>query len=269
MARKRRRARKTLISGVVVVAAAAAGWVGLGGFEWIAVPNDGAAVEHEEAAGEQRAAPTLESGGDYYDEAGPAQVLYEAVPGEISYCPLDELERPTCAYGALTPELREAARERGREDIDVDPAGWPADNGEVLIPARDDVDGSEDYSGWLWNRSHLVADSLGGAPERVNLVAGTRTQNVGSTRVEGEYAGGMAYTEKIARDYLDSGAAADCPLYYAATPQYQAEELIPRYVEVDVRSCGGDIDMRVTVVNAAAGFSIDYLTGATEPAEDG
>lgn len=35
------------------------------------------------------------------------------------------------------------------------------------------------YVGDFWNRSHLIADSLGGDALRVNAVTGTRTQNVG------------------------------------------------------------------------------------------
>ncbi|MBP2437863.1 DNA/RNA non-specific endonuclease, partial [Microbacterium amylolyticum] len=253
----RKRVRRALISiaATAVVAAVA----------WVAVPSIGAEwlPELSDIVG---GAPTIEQvaiavDGDYYTVDGAAEVLYAAEPGDVAYCPVDQLDRATCAYGVLTSELRQAAADRGREDITVDPAGWPAENGEVTIPARADVDGSTAYSGWLWNRSHLLADSLGGAASRENLVTGTRTQNVGSTRADGVYAGGMAYTEKIARDYLDTGAGDACPLYYAATPQYHGDELIPRAVHVDVRSCDGEIDMRVNVTNAAAGCSLNYVFG--------
>lgn len=158
--------------------------------------------------------------GDYYEITGPAQRTYTASEGVISYCPLDELDRATCAFGELTPALRAEAQARGRQDITVDPAGWPsgpAANREVTISALDDVSGSESYSGWFWNRSHLIADSLGADAVAENLVTGTRTQNVGSTQSSGQYAGGMAFTELIARDYLDSADASGCALYYPPT----------------------------------------------------
>ena len=93
-----------------------------------------------------------------------------------------------------------------------------------------------------------------------NMVTGTRTQNVGSVN----NSGGMAYTETIARDYLDGAQGQDanaCPLYYVATANYSGNELLPRTVTVDIQSCDKSIDQRVVVDNTANGFDIDYLTG--------
>ena len=195
---------------------------------------------------------------DYFTVTGPAVRDYEATSGNISYCEADDLGRATCAYGELTADTRTEAQARGRQPINVDPAGWPEDNAKVSIPALDGVEGSREYNGWMWNRSHLLADSIGGEPTEENLVTGTRTQNVGSAK----NSGGMAYTETIARDYLDSSAANDCPLYYAATPNYEGDELIPRTVTVDIQSCDKSIDQRVEVDNTANGFAIDYNTGS-------
>ena len=201
---------------------------------------------------------TADSGdGDYYTILGSAELEYEpTTPGVVEYCATDALDRAVCAYGELTSELRAEAQARGRQDITVDPSGWPEDNREVHIPALDHVEGSKDYNGWFYNRSHMVADSLGGSADIENLVTGTRTQNVGSTQ-----GGGMAYTEEMARDYLDTTDADTCPLYYSAQPQYQGDELVPRTVLVDIRSCDGAIDQRVEVSNTANGWGIDYATG--------
>ncbi len=209
--------------------------------------------------------PPVKSGalpGDYYTILGGAETPYDApAPGTITYCPLDSLSRAVCAVGELTSALRADAKLQERQDITVDPSGWPRSNNEVVIPALPQVPGSEDYSGWFWNRSHLIADSLGGDAIKNNLVTGTRTQNVGSTRTGGQYAGGMAYTELIARDYLDTGIADACPLYYAATPKYDGDELVPQSVIVDMKSCDGSIDTRVEVYNVANGWAVDYFTG--------
>ena len=109
----------------------------------------------------------------------------------------------------------------------------------------------------MWNRSHLLADSLGGDPIAVNLVTGTRTQNVGSTQI-----GGMAHTEELAREYLDTHDGNACPLYYAAMPNYVGAEAVPRTVTVDIQSCDKSIDERVEVANTANGWTIDYSTAA-------
>lgn len=200
----------------------------------------------------------VEAGDSYYQVAGEAQILYEATEGEIDYCPLDHLGRATCAYGELTHELRAGERGADREDITQDPAGW-GHNDKVVIHSED---GSITYRGYMFNRSHLVADSLGGHPEMDNMVTGTRTQNVGFNNEGGSGYGGMAYTEEIARNYLDSEDSIGCSLYYAATPNYSGDELLPRTVTVDIQSCDKSIDERVVVSNTANGYVIDYTDGS-------
>ncbi|MDA3146519.1 DNA/RNA non-specific endonuclease [Leucobacter sp. UCMA 4100] len=193
---------------------------------------------------------------DYVTEIGPAERSYDPLtPGVVEYCPLDRLTRPGCAFADLTLSQRRFAQEEGRLPIQVDPPGWQG-NREVAILALESVEGSRDYRGWFWNRSHLIADSLGGSAGPENLISGTRMQNVGSTQT-----GGMSYTETIARSWLDSQTDDSCPLYYAATPQYIGDELVPRSVKVDMRSCDGTIDIGLTVLNIANGYAIDYSTG--------
>lgn len=198
------------------------------------------------------------SGDSYYEVTGTAERTYDATEGEIGYCPLDDLERAVCAYGELTHEIRAGERGADREDITQDPAGW-GHNEKVEITSED---GSLTYRGYMFNRSHLVADSLGGHPEMDNMVTGTRTQNVGFNNDGGSGYGGMAYTEEIARDYLDSEDSIGCPLYYGVTPNYTGDELLPRTVTVDIQSCDQKIDERVVVSNTANGYVIDYTDGS-------
>lgn len=220
-------------------------------------PNQDNGSSSQSQAGDTGVAGVVDQDNDYYRVIGSAVRDYQTTPGNTGYCEPDELARARCAFGELTADTREAAKDRGRQDITVDPAGWTS-NSKVSIPALAGVAGSTDYNGWMYNRSHLLADSLGGTPTANNLVTGTRTQNVGSV----ENSGGMAYTETIARDYLDSGAADTCPLYYAATPHYEGDELLPRTVTVDIQSCDLTIDQRVIVDNTANGHALNYATGA-------
>ena len=108
----------------------------------------------------------------------------------------------------------------------------------------------------MYNRSHLVADSLGGAAKRVNLITGTRPQNclTGKGRI-----GGMAYAETKARDYLN--AHHDGTLYYCAIPVYVGDELVPRSVYVEMKSSDGSIDESIEVFNAVNGYTINYSDG--------
>ena len=201
--------------------------------------------------------PHITYNADYYQVDGTAQRPYQdPKAGQITYCDLDSLGRPTCAYGLLTAQTRQQAKARGRQHIDVNPAGWPR-NQKVTI-----TDGSQSYQGWFWNRSHMIADSLGGDPVKENLVTGTRTQNVG---ISPAHNGGMAYTETKARSYLDNQAHASCPLYYAVTPNYTGNELIPRTVTVDMESCDKSLSEHVIVPNTANGWNIDYTNGEIRP----
>lgn len=226
--------------------------------DWTSItPDQDNGSSSQDQAGDTGVPGVVDQDNDYYRVIGSAVRDYQTTPDNTGYCEPDELSRARCAFGELTTDTREAAKDRGRQDITVDPAGW-SHNTEVTIPALDGVEGSSDYNGWMLNRSHLLADSLGGTPTADNLVTGTRTQNVGSIN----NSGGMAYTEIMARDYLDSGAADTCPLYYAVSPNYTGDELLPRTVTVDIQSCDQSIDERVEVDNTANGFTVNYADGS-------
>ena len=196
---------------------------------------------------------------NYYEVTGAAEVGHpELVAGEYFYEGFDELGRTRDAAAMITHDTYRQARERGRQPMPSgDPTGW-GHNFKTTIEALGDAN---DYHGYFWNRSHLIADSLGGDAEVYNLVTGTRPQNVGIPNGSG----GMAYTENLAWDYLGDPAKDGCPLYYAASPTYEDDELVPRTVEVDILSCDASIDEHVTVYNAAFGYWIDYATGEVEP----
>lgn len=199
----------------------------------------------------------LEAAPEYYRVVGSARISWSLAEGEVEYGELDVLGRATYARACVTPELMEAglARERGSLQS-FEPSGWGY-NAKVSIPLAD----GGAYNGYLWNRSHLLAKSLGGADDLRNLVCGTRMQNVGSN-FEGGGAGGMGYGELLCRTWLEEHQ--DGWILYSATPVYVGEELVCRSVMVDVLSSDGAIDMRIEVYNAAEGVEIDYATGGFE-----
>lgn len=195
-------------------------------------------------------------GADFARSIGPAQTNYPAQIGKITYEGLDEQGRVKPVYARLTTQNRADAKSWGRgnnPDSDkADPPGW-GHNEKVTV----DLPGGKQYRGYFWNRSHLIADSLGGRESVDSWITGTRMQNVGSNNGKG----GMAYTETKARAYLDDPANAECPLYYAATPDYTGNEIIPRTVTVDMQSCDKTLDERVIVDNVMPGYAINYTTG--------
>ena len=193
---------------------------------------------------------------DYYRVVGSAVVDVELEPGEARYEGLDSLGRTGRAAAVVTFDMMREGTDRERADIsDIHPAGW-GHNEEVDIV---NPDGST-YHGALFNRSHLLAKSLGGDDAAYNLVTGTRTQNVGDNTGQN---GGMAYTEGLARDWLWDNR--DGTVYYSATPVYEGDELLPRSVIVDVLSSDGELDLEVEVYNAVNGYEVDYATGEFRP----
>ena len=196
--------------------------------------------------------------GQYYRVDGSAIVdlhggLVDRSNDWISYGRTDVLGRSTWSAGYITPEIwaREVAEERQSGSM-PNPSGWPSSNSKVSIPLYN----GKTYNGYLYNRSHLVADSLGGDAFVENLVTGTRTQNVGAN--DGK--GGMAYAETIARNYMKKHP--NGYLYYAATPVYVGDELVPRSVYVDMKSDDGQINSHIEVYNTAKGFAINYADGS-------
>lgn len=187
---------------------------------------------------------------DYYAINGKAAPTVESPkPGEVVYGGLDKLGRPTYVIGNLNYDLISKEKGEDREDIKVDPIGWQK-NSRVTIKEAN----GKTYNGYFYNRSHLLADSLGGAATKENLVTGTRTQNTGIGNT-----GGMAYTEEKARQFF--AKKTDATMIYQATAIYQGDEVVPRYVKVDIKTSDGTIDEQVIVSNTATGFSIDYNTG--------
>lgn len=204
----------------------------------------------------------LEINNDYYNVLGPAARNYPTgkLTDSVQYCDLDRLERPVCAYAELTSKTLETEQQEERQSIDIDPPGWNG-NEQIIIPSVPEIEESKNYSGWMFNRSHLIADSLGGDAIEENLITGTRTQNVGSTTQFGQYAGGMAYAEVTARNYLATPESQGCSLYYAVTPNYNGDDLLPHSVDVDLQTCDQSIDQHIVVHNTAQGYEIDYARG--------
>lgn len=185
---------------------------------------------------------------DFVVRCGPANFSDTALalaPGKTSYL-TDDVGRPIESAGNITYQMYRNGSDRERDDL-PDPVGWPK-NAEVVI--RFPQGGT--YHGWLWNRSHLLAKSLGGDDTKDNLVAGTRCQNVG--RNDGD--GGMALPETISRDWLSSHKKGT--IRYSARPVYDGDEPIPRAVIVDMLSSDATLNAEYVVYNAAPGFTIDY-----------
>lgn len=190
---------------------------------------------------------------NYYTVRGKAQTT-SIKAGKVKYSKLDSLGRTQAVTAKVTYKM--VADSAGwREDMPAEAdtiSGW-GHNTMVSVS----LSNGRTYNGYAFNRSHLLADSLGGHAIKRNLITGTRMQNVGNNDYSNP--GGMAYTETLARNYLYSHK--DGWVYYRATPVYKGNELVARSVYVDIQSDDGSINMRVEVYNAMRGYTVDYKTG--------
>ena len=191
----------------------------------------------------------VKKSGVCYEVLGKAKFTIKEKDG-INYGGLDSLGRPTYATAKITKAIIDREKTENRQPIDVDPSGWPSHNPKKKII---NSDGSV-YNGYFYNRSHMIADSLGGDAIVENLITGTRSQNVGGI----DHNGGMAYMENKIRDYFKHH---DGYVYYTVQNEYKDDELIPRYSIVNAKSSDGVIDECVKVLNVAHGYTIDYITG--------
>lgn len=191
---------------------------------------------------------------DYWKLLGKSDIDFNQFPvneGEYKYSELDNLGRTGIAYAIVTLEkVEESAGWRQSWKGDVDPSGFKGNNKKAQIK----LSNGKTYKGYFYNRSHLIADSLGGDPIKRNVVTGTRMQNVGNNNKKG----GMQYIEMKVLNYVKRTGK---NVYYKAEPVYKENELVPRYVIVNAKSEDGKINEKVLVFNTAEGYTIDYNSG--------
>lgn len=189
-----------------------------------------------------------ETAPNYVAYLGTSEFELYPVPGKYEI-ETDASGRPARVLANVTYDMMKEGSERERDDL-PNPVGWPK-NKEVDIITPDGTT----YHGWFWNRSHLLAKSLGGPDTKDNLVTGTRMQNVGAN----VHPGGMAYAEDKARRFLAQNQSET--IIYQVQPVYYGDEKIPRTVIIDMLSSDGKIDEQLLIYNAQKGFDIDYETG--------
>ncbi|RIM88995.1 endonuclease [Staphylococcus xylosus] len=116
------------------------------------------------------------------------------------------------------------------------------------------------YRGYIYNKSHSLAWSLGGDMETHNLTLGTRAQNVGSNSAKD--GGGMGYSETQIRNKINDNP--ETKVYYQVTSVYKDKELLPRGSHVraySVNDNGNTINLNVWVSNTQKGVTINYKDG--------
>lgn len=196
---------------------------------------------------------------NYYWKVGKAQDLKSAqklMAGSVDFT-TDTLGRSSVASAKLTRSMWLASK-GSRQGLPLLPAkgAWPKYNPKVAINFS--LTGRT-YHGYMFNRSHSIADSLAGKDSyksAANFTAGTRSQNVGA-----DMHGGMRKPEETVENYWQSHANPSTYVLYKVTPVYSGIELIPRGSIVDVLSSDKKINERFVIINSAEGYKVNYLNG--------
>lgn len=194
--------------------------------------------------------------GNYYWENGSAKLSgsENLKAGEYSFN-ADDKGRSGVARAILTYSQFEASK-GSRQGQPLDPPAWPSSNPKIAITFS--LTGRT-YHGYLYNRSHSIADSLlgeGSYTSQYNFTTGTRSQNVGANQN-----GGMRYAEELAEDFWKANPNTSATINYQTTPVYNANETIPRGSIVDIKSSDNTLNTEVVVINSAEGLEIDYASG--------
>lgn len=195
---------------------------------------------------QQSAGPTK----NYYYENGKSDKITPMAVGAYNF-EADSQGRSAKAVATLTYGQFEASK-GSRQGTPLDPPYWPR-NSKVAITYGFN---NRTYHGYMWNRSHSIADSLLGASSYdsvYNFTAGTRPQNVGANQK-----GGMRYAEALVENYWRANPGTDKTVAYQTTPVYNNNERIPRGSIVDIKSSDGTLDKEIVVINSAEGIDIDY-----------
>ena len=135
---------------------------------------------------------------DMYEVLGKAEIDESKFSTTYSYSH-DDLDRTTTAYGLVNYKaVMDSKGWRADFEPNSEPSGWykgkESNNKKVSVK----LPTGKIYNGYFYNRSHLIADSLGGRSYKYNVVTGTRQQNVGNNGN-----GGMQYIEKKVVDYVE------------------------------------------------------------------
>ncbi|HDZ9991151.1 TPA: DNA/RNA non-specific endonuclease [Staphylococcus aureus] len=189
----------------------------------------------------------------------------------VNYSDLDKYGRGGKVTALVTSESVNShsskSQERPSFDYNVHVAGeykdgqydpikqtWKGENSNNKILQLDG------YRGYIYNKSHSLAWSLGGDMETHNLTLGTRAQNVGSNKAsEG---GGMGYPETQVREAIYSKP--ETKVFYEVVPVYNNDELVPRGSHVKAYSIndnGKTVNFNVWIANKQKGVNINYKDG--------
>lgn len=172
----------------------------------------------------------------------------ESTTSFITYSSLDSLGRAGVVVGNIGPDTVSGVGER-QSMIGIKPSGWNNFNRyDGMVTSQ---------PAYLYNRCHLLAHSLGGQEQEINLVTGTRYLNE---------TGMLPFEEKVTAYIKRTGNH----VLYRVTPVYKGNNKLASGVQMEaysVEDAGNGISFNVYCYNVQPGVEINYANGENQIAD--
>lgn len=165
----------------------------------------------------------------------------------VEFSPLDSQGRAGIACGCIGIDTIEAVGPR-LNMVGIKPSGWNINKYEGIVNSQPP---------YVYNRCHLLAHSLGGADQEINLITGTRYMNET----------GMLPFESQVSDYIKRTGN---HVLYRATPIYKGDNKLASGVQLEaysVEDSGAGISFNVFCYNVQPGVNLNYTNGDNEVAD--
>lgn len=165
----------------------------------------------------------------------------------VKFSDLDSQGRAGVAYGCIGADTIETVGPR-QNMVGILPSGWNFNKYEGIVNSR---------PAYVYNRCHLLAHSLGGVDQEINLVTGTRYMNET----------GMLPFETLVADYIKKTGN---HVFYRATPIYKGDNKLVSGIQIEaysIEDSGKGISFNVFCYNVQPGVDLNYTNGDNEVAD--
>ena len=159
----------------------------------------------------------------------------------IKYSTLDGLGRAGVVFANIGPDTLAEVGPR-QNMVGIKPTGWNYNRYDGIVNSQ---------PAYVYNRCHLLAHSLGGVEQEINLVTGTRYMNE---------TGMLPFEEKVA-SYIRT---TNNHVLYRVTPVFKGDNKLVSGVQIEaysVEDSGKRICFNVYCYNVQPGVDLNYVNG--------
>ena len=159
----------------------------------------------------------------------------------VKFSTLDGQGRAGVAYGCIGPDKIAAVGPR-QNTVSIKPSGWNSNKYDGIVNSNPP---------YVYNKCHLLAHSLGGVDQEVNLITGTRYMNET----------GMKELETQVVNYIKNTGN---HVFYRSTPIYKGDNKLVSGVQLEaysVEDSGVGVSFNVFCYNVQPGVDLNYANG--------